>query len=95
MYCSQTPRPAEPWFINTVVPAQKTLMVASLDEAEYALLDSGSGLTSCPINYADDLPLLPRPTNLPNFLATPLEAAWNALVKDKSGIGLRMVNRLL
>ena len=40
------------------------LMVASLDGAEYVLLDSGSGLTSCPINYADDLPLLPRPVNL-------------------------------
>ena len=26
-------------------------MVASLDGAEYALLDSGSGLTSCPVNY--------------------------------------------
>ena len=65
MYCSQTPHPAKPWFINTIMPAQKTLMVASLDGAEYALLDSGSGLTSCRINYADDLPLLPRPTNLP------------------------------
>ena len=39
-------------------------MVASLDGAEYALLDSGSGLTSCPLNYSDDLPLLPRPENL-------------------------------
>ena len=65
MYCSQTPHPAKPWFINTIIPAQKTLMVASLDGAEYALLNSGSGLTSCPIDYADDLPLLPRPTNLP------------------------------
>ena len=46
---------------------QKTLMVASMDGAEFALLDSGSGLTSCPINYADDLPLLPRPTNLPSL----------------------------
>ena len=44
----------------SAMPAQKTLMVASLDGAEYALLDSGSFLTSCPINYADDLPLLPR-----------------------------------
>ena len=40
-------------------PAQKTLMVASLDGAENALLESGSGLTSCPINYANDIPLLP------------------------------------
>ena len=29
------------------------------------LLDSGCGLTSCPINYAGDLPLLSRPVNLP------------------------------
>ena len=48
-----------------IVPTQKTLMVASLDGAEYALLDSGSGLTSCPVNYANDIPLLPRPANLP------------------------------
>ena len=40
-------------------------MVASLDGAEHALLDSGSGLTSCPNNYANDIPLLPRPANLP------------------------------
>ena len=40
MYCSQTPQPAEPWFINTIVPVLKTPMVASLDGAEYALLDS-------------------------------------------------------
>ena len=40
-------------------------MAASLDGAGYALLDSGSGLTSCPINYAIDIPLLPRPENLP------------------------------
>ena len=47
-----------------IVPAQKTLMVASLDGAEYALLDSGSGLTSCPINYTNDIPMSPRPANL-------------------------------
>ena len=62
---SQTSQPTETWHINMVVPAQKTLMVASLDGAEYALLDSGSGLTSCPINYAKDIPLLPRRANLP------------------------------
>ena len=62
---SQASQQTEAWFINMTVPAQKTLMVASLDRAEYALLDSGSGLTSCPINYADDLPKLPRPVNLP------------------------------
>ena len=56
---------SESRFINMIVPVQNTLMVASLDGAEYALLDSGSGLTSCPINYADDLPLLSRPSNLP------------------------------
>ena len=67
MFCSQTPQLAETWFINTIVLGQKTLMVASMDGAEFALLDSGSGLTSCPINYADDLPLLPRPTNLPSL----------------------------
>ena len=62
---SQTSQPTETWYINMIVPAQKTLMVASLDGAEYALLDSGSGLTSCPINCANDIPLLPRPANLP------------------------------
>ena len=56
---------SETWFMNMIVRAQKTLMVASLDGTEYALLDSGSGLTSCPINFADGLPLLPRPSNLP------------------------------
>ena len=45
---SQTSQPTETWYINMIVPAQKTLMVASLDGAQYALLDSGSGLTSCP-----------------------------------------------
>ena len=59
---SQTSQPTETWYINMIVLAQKTLMVASLDGAEYALLDSASGLTSCPINYANDIPLLPRPT---------------------------------
>ena len=53
---SQPSQQTETWFINMIVRAQRT---------EYALLDSGSGLTSCPINYADDLPLLPRPVNLP------------------------------
>ena len=54
---SQTSQPTETWYINMIVPAQKTLMVASLDGAEYALLDSGSGLTSCPTNCANDIPL--------------------------------------
>ena len=62
---SQMSQPTETWYINVIVPAQKTLMVASLDGAEYALLDSGSGLTSCRINYANDIPLLPRPANQP------------------------------
>ena len=62
---SQTSQPTETWYINVIVPAQKTLIVASLDGAEYALLDSGSVLTSCPINFANDIPLLPRPANLP------------------------------
>ena len=63
---SQTSQPTETWFINMIVPAQKTLTAASLDGAEYALLlDSGSGFTSCPVNYANDIPLPPRPANLP------------------------------
>ena len=82
----QTSQPTETWYINMVVPAQKTLMVASLDGAEYTMLDSGSGLMSCPINYANDIPFLPRPANLP-ILST--------LVKDKLDIDLRMVNQLL
>ena len=61
---SQAPQQTETWYINMIVPAQKILMVANLVGAEYALLDSGSGLTSCPNNYADDLPLLLRPVNL-------------------------------
>ena len=31
---SQTSLPTETWYINMIVPAQKTLMVASLDGAE-------------------------------------------------------------
>ena len=54
------PVPTETRLIKMIVPAMRTLMVASLDGAEYAFLDSGSGLTSCPINFADDLPLRPR-----------------------------------
>ena len=57
----------ETWFINKNVPAQKSLMVASSDGAEYALLDPGSGLTSCPINYADDISFLPRHSNAANL----------------------------
>ena len=62
---SQTSQPTETWYINMIVPAQKTLMVASLDGAECALLVSGSGLTSYPINCANDIPLIPQPANLP------------------------------
>ena len=65
LFGSEATQQTKTWFINMIVPAQKTLMVASLDGAEYALLDSGSGLTSCPINYANDIPLLPRPAGLP------------------------------
>ena len=61
---SQTSQPTETWYINMIVPAQKTLMVASMNEAEYAMLDSGSGKTSSPINYANDIPLLSRHANL-------------------------------
>ena len=58
-------------------------MVESLVGAEYALFNSGSGLTSCPINYADDLPLLPRPDNLPTLS--------NATGGSVECIGLRQV----
>ena len=60
---SQALEQTDTWFINMIGQAQRTLTVASLDGAEYASLDSGSGLTSCPINYADDLPLLPTLRN--------------------------------
>ena len=63
-------------------------MVASLDGAEYALLDSGSGLTSCPSNHANDIPFLPRPANLPIL-------SKNVLVGDKLDADLRMVNHVL
>ena len=62
---SQTPQPTETWFTNMIATAQKTLMVASLDGEEYALLDSGSGLTSFPNNHADDFPQLPPLANQP------------------------------
>ena len=62
---SQTSQSTETSYINMIVPAQKTLLFASLDRAENALLDSGSGLTSCPINYANDILMSPRPANLP------------------------------
>ena len=39
---SQASQKSETWFINMIVPAQKTLTVASLDGGEYALLDSVS-----------------------------------------------------
>ena len=80
---SQTSQPTETWYIKMIVPAQKTLMVASLDGSEYALLDSGSGLTSCPINYANDVPVLPRPANLPILS--------NATVGSVECIGQRQV----
>ena len=80
---SQLSEQPETWFINMIGPAQRILVVASLDDAEYALLDSGSGLTSCPINYADDLPLLPRPDNLPTLI--------NAARDSVECIGLRQV----
>ena len=81
--CSQSSQQTETWFINMIVPAQWTLMVASLDGAQCALLDSGSGLTSCPINYGDDLPLLLRPDNLPTLS--------NATRGSVECIGLRQV----
>ena len=89
---SQTSQPTETWYIRKIVPAEKTLMVASLDGAEFALLGSGSGLTSCPINCANDIPLLPRLAILPIF--SNATTAWNVLVKNKLDTDLRMVNHL-
>ena len=84
LVCSQAPQQTETWFINMIGPAQRTLMVASLRGAEYPLLDFGSGLTSCPVNDADDLQLLPpQPDNLP-----PLSNATGGSVE---GIGPRQV----
>ena len=62
---SQASQQTETWFNRMIVLARKLSWLQSWTDAEYALLDSGSGLTSCPIHYADDLPLLPRPVNLP------------------------------
>ena len=55
---------SETCFINMIVPAQKTLLVASLDGAQYALLGSRSGLTSCAISNADGLRHVANLTNL-------------------------------
>ena len=63
---SQSLQQPETWFMNKTVPAQRILKVASFDGAEYALSDSGPGLTSCPINYANVLSML-RPDNLPTW----------------------------
>ena len=54
---------------------------------ERSLLQVWTGLASCPINYADDLPLLPQPVNLP-------------ILSDAAGgcvecIGLRQVEHRL
>ena len=69
----------QPWFTNMIGPTQPVLMAARLDGTDHALLDSGSGLTSCPLHCSDDLSLLPRPNNLPTLSNAP-EEAWNALV---------------
>ena len=42
-------------------------MVRSLDGTDCALLDSGSGLTSCPLSCVEDLSSLPRPDKLPTL----------------------------
>ena len=90
---SQASQQTETWLINMMVPAQRTLMVASLDGAEYALLASGNVLTSCPINYADDVPLLPRPDNLPTLSNGRQRGMhWS---ETSGGIVWRMVNHLL
>ena len=49
-----------------------TAVLRARDEAQRT--SSGDGLTSCPINLADDLPLLPRPDN---FGVSPLE--WQTI----------------
>ena len=81
----------EPWFINMTGPTQPVLMAASLDGTDHALLDSGSGLTSCPLNCSDDLSLLPTPDNLPTLSNAP-EEAWNALVCVVLAIAWRTVS---
>ena len=55
---SQASQQTETWFINMTVLAQKTPIVASLDGAECALLDSGSGLTSCPSQLCQWQPIV-------------------------------------
>ena len=69
-------------------------MVASLDGADYALWDSGSGLTSCQ-SITLTVSHLCRDPSTCQSRVTPLEVAWNVLVKDKVDIDLRMVNHLL
>ena len=86
---SQTSQPTETWYTNMIVPAQKTTMVASLDGTECALLDSGSGLTSCPINYANDIPLLPRFANLP-ILSNTTEGSVECIGQRQ--VGYRLEN---
>ena len=55
---SQTSQQTEAWYINMIVPVQKTLMVASLDGAEYALLDSGSGFDVLPNQLCQRHPIV-------------------------------------
>ena len=43
---SQAPHQTETWLIKMIGPAKRTLIVASLDGAEYALLDSESDFLS-------------------------------------------------
>ena len=53
------------------------------------LLDSGSGLTSCPTNYAHDIPLLPRLANLP-ILSNPTGSSVECFGQRQ--VGYRLEN---
>ena len=66
----------------------------SLDGAEYALLGSGSGLTSCSINCAEDIPLLPRPVNMP-ILSDATGGSVECIALRQVGYRLENVNHLL
>ena len=47
-----------------------------------------------PINHANDIPLLPRPANLP-ILSNATGGSVGELVRDRLDTDLRMVNHLL
>ena len=55
--------PEEIWFINMI---QSRSFVSAVKDRGYelALVDSGSGLVACPVDYAPDVPLLPVSRNV-------------------------------